>query len=306
MIIKGKKIWLNGKMVDWEEAKVHIISDTFCYGYGVFEGIRCYKTGEGRAVFRLRDHLERLIKSGLVLYLNIAYSLDELTEAVHETVKANQFEECYIRPMVYVSSYYESGGDFRNIVPDVAIAVWDWGHYYDEKTLTKGIRVKTASYARHHVNIHMTKSKAFANYLNFALARGEAIRAGFREGLLLDTNGCVAEGSVDNVFMVKKGELITPPLTHILAGITRDSVMMIAKDQGIPCREELFTRDQLYMADEVFFTGTAAEIAPISEVDYIQIGDGTPGPITKELAELFFDAARGNNENYSQWLSFVD
>jgi len=304
-MIKGKKTWLNGKMVDWEEVKVHIISDTFCYGYGVFEGIRCYKTDKGQALFRLSDHLERLINSGRVLYLNITYSLDELTEAVHEAVKANQFEECYIRPMVYVSSYYESGWDFRNADLDVAIAVWDWGDYYDEKALTEGIRAKIASYTRHHINIQMTKAKAYANYMNFALARGEAIRAGFQEALLLDVNGCVAEGSVDNVFMVRKGELITPPLTHILEGITRGSVMTIARNEGIPCREEFFTRDQLYVADEVFFTGTSAEVTPVTEVDYIPIGYGTPGPITKRLARLFFDAARGKEERYSDWISPV-
>jgi len=302
---KGEKIWLNGRIVDWEEAKVHIISDTFSYGYGVFEGIRCYKTKKGRAIFRLREHMERLINSARVLFLNIPYSLDELIEAAHEAVKANQFEECYIRPMVYVSTYAESTWDFRKAALDVAIAVWDWGVYMDEKAMTEGIRVKTTSYTRHHVNVNMTKAKANANYSNFILARGEALRAGFNEALLLDVNGCVAEGPVENIFMVKRGELITPPLTYILEGITRDSIMTISKNQGIHCREESFTRDQLYTANEVFFCGTAAEITPISEIDYITIGKGIPGPITKKLMQLFFDVVRGKDENNIKWLSFL-
>jgi branched-chain amino acid aminotransferase len=305
LMIKGKKIWLNGKMVDWEEVKVHIISETFSYGYGVFEGIRCYKTDGGRAVFRLREHMERLINSARVLFLNIPYSLDDLIRAAHETVKANDFEECYIRPMVYVSTYGETTWDFRKAAVDVAIAIWDWGVYINDKALTEGIRVKTSSYTRHHVNVNMTKSKANGNYLNFALARGEALRMGFNEALLLDVNGFVAEGPVENVFMVKRGEMITPPLAYILEGITRDSILTIAKDQGINCREEFFTRDQLYIANEAFFCGTAAEVTPVCEVDYITIGSGKPGPITKKLSNLFFDVVRGRNEKYLKWLSLV-
>ena len=304
-MVKGNKIWLNGKIVDWDEVKVHIISDTFSYGYGVFEGIRCYNTPQGRAVFRLREHMERLINSGRVLFLNIPYSRDELVEAVREAVRSNDFEECYIRPMVYVSTYAESTWDFRKAAVDAAIAVWDWGIYINESALTEGIRVKTTSYTRHHVNIHMTKAKANANYLNFILARGEALRSGFNEALLLDVNGCVAEGPVENVFMVKRGELITPPITFILEGITRDSVLTLARDLGIRCREELFTRDQLYTADEVFFAGTAAELTPVCDVDYIRIGSGKPGPITQKLSGLFFDVVHGKESVYSKWLTLV-
>jgi branched-chain amino acid aminotransferase len=305
-MVKGKKIWLNGKIVDWEEVKVHIISDTFSYGCGVFEGIRCYKTPKGRAVFRLHDHMERLINSAKVLFLNIPYSRDELVHAVREAVRSNEFGECYIRPMVYVSTYGESTWDFRKASVDVAIAVWDWGIYMNESALTEGIRVKTTSYTRHHINIHMTKAKANANYLNFILARGEALRSGFTEALLLDVNGCVAEGPVENVFMVKKGEIITPPLTFILEGITRDSVLILARNLGIRCREEFFTRDQLYTADEAFFAGTAAELTPVREVDYITIGSGKPGPVTQKLSRVFFDAVHGKEEAYSKWLTLVD
>src|SRR4030042_4538302 len=304
-MIKGKKIWLNGKMVDWEEVKVHIVCETFSYGYGVFEGIRCYKTKEGRAIFRLEEHMERLINSARALFLNIPYSLNELMVAAKEAVKANDFEQCYIRPMVYVSTYGESTWDFRKAAVDVAIAIWDWGDYINKKALTEGIRVKTSSYTRHHVNVNMTKSKANGNYINFCLARGEALRTGFDEALMLDVNGCVAEGPVENVFMVKREEIITPPLTYILEGITRDSMLTLARNQGIRCKEEFFTRDQLYSADEVFFCGTAAEVTPVCEVDYITIGSGKPGALTQKLSNLFFNVVHGRNENYLEWLSFV-
>jgi branched-chain amino acid aminotransferase len=302
---KGKKIWLNGALVDWEEVKVHIISETFSYGYGVFEGIRCYKTKEGQAVFRLQEHIERLINSAKVLFLNITYTQEDLIKAVCEVVRANGFEECYIRPMVYVSTFGESTWDFRNATVDVAIAIGHWGDYINEKALSEGIRVKTSSYTRHHINVNMTKSKATGNYINFALARGEALRAGFDEALMLDVNGCVAEGPVENVFMVKRGEIITPPLTYILDGITRDSILRIAKDQGIHCREEFFTRDQLYTAEEIFFCGTAAELTPVREIDYITIGMGKPGPMTRKISGYFFDVVHGEKENYVKWLSFV-
>jgi len=304
-MIKGGKIWLNGRLVDWEHVKVHIVSETFNYGYGVFEGIRCYETKGGRAIFRLRDHMERLIRSARVLFLNIPYSQDDLIQAAREAVKANDFKECYLRPMVYISSYGESTWDFRKASVDVAIAVWDWGTYINEKALTEGIRVKTSSYTRHHVNVNMTKSKANGNYMNFCLARGEALRLGFDEALLLDVNGFVAEGPVENVFMIKRGEIITPPLSCILEGLTRDSVLKLAADQGILCREEFFTRDHLYGAEEVFFCGTAAEVTPVSEIDYITIGSGKPGPITKKLSDLFFDVVHGRKEKYTEWLSFV-
>jgi branched-chain amino acid aminotransferase len=304
-MIKGKKIWLNGELVAWDEVKVHIISDTFNYGYGVFEGIRCYKTEQGRAIFRLKEHIERLINSARILFLNIPYSSDELMKATKEAVKANDFDQCYIRPLVYISTYAQSTWDFRKALVDVAIAVWDWGHYINPKVLTEGLRVKTSSYSRHHINSVMTKAKANANYINFCLARGEALRAGFDEGLLLDVNGFVAEGPVENIFMVKGGEIITPPLTYVLEGITRASVLNLATDQGIHCREEYFTRDQLYTAEEAFFCGTAAEITPICEVDYISIGSGKPGPLTKRITDLFFSTVHGKQKKFQSWLTFI-
>lgn len=304
-MIKGKKMWLNGRIVDWQEVKIHIISDTFSYGYGVFEGIRCYETEEGRAVFRLKEHVQRLLNSARILFLNVPYTQHELIAAVHETIKANDFNECYIRPLVYVSTYGESTWDFRKALVDVAIAVWDWGVYMDKNAMANGIRVKTTSYTRHHINVHMTKAKANANYTNFILARGEALRAGFHEALLLDINGCVAEGPVENVFIVKGEEIITPPLTYILEGITRDSILKIARNERIQCREEFFSRDQLYTADEVFFCGTAAEITPVSEIDFISIGSGKPGFLTKKLSDHFFNIVHGRDEKYMNWLSFI-
>jgi len=304
-MIKGKKIWVNGRLIGWDEAKVHIVSETFSYGLGVFEGIRCYNTERGQAIFRLRDHLQRLQNSAKLVFLKIPFSTDDLLDAARETVMANDFRECYVRPMVYISSYGETGWDFRSAVVDVAIAVWDWGAYLGEKSKIEGMRVKTSSYTRHHPNVFMTKSKANANYLNFILAKGEALRLGFDEALLLDVNGFVAEGPVENVFMVKKGEVITPPLAYILEGITRDTVLQIGKNAGICCREECITRDQLYTADEVFFCGTAAEVTPVREIDFITIGSGSPGPITKELTRLFFDVVRGKDPRYLSWLCFV-
>jgi branched-chain amino acid aminotransferase len=305
-MIKGKQIWLNGNLVPWDQVKVHIVSETFSYGLGVFEGIRCYSTGKGMVIFRVREHMERFLNSARVLFLTIPYSLDALLSASGEAVRANDFENgCYLRPMAYVSSYGETSWDFRKASVDVAIAVWDWGAYISEEGQSEGLRVKTSSYTRHHPNVFMTKSKSNANYLNFILAKGEALRTGFDDALLLDVNGFVAEGPVANVFMVKGEEIITPPLTYILGGITRDTVLRLAKDEGISCREEFITRDQLYTADEVFFCGTAVEITPVREIDFIVIGSGKPGPVTKHLREKFFDVVSAKDDRYLRWLSFV-
>jgi len=304
-MIKGKKIWLNGKLADWDDVTVHITGQTFSYGIGVFEGIRCYATGRGQAIFRLRDHVERLLNSAKVLFLRVPYSADELMAAIKETVSENHFEACYIRPMIYVSRMEVPGWDFTNVPADVAVAVWDWGDYIHEKALTEGIRVKTASYTRHHPNALMTKSKANANYLNFILARGEAQRQGYDEALILDVNGFVAEGPVENVFMVKRGTLFTPPTTYILEGITRDTVLTLAGEAGMTCREEFFTRDFLYTADEVFFCGTAAEVTPVCELDGVKIGAGKPGPVTGRISEAFFNVVRGKADGHEEWLSFL-
>ena len=304
-MIKGQKIWRNGELVDWEEVTVHIVSETFSYGIGVFEGIRCYKTSRGAAVFRLAEHMERLKNSAKALYLSIPYSTEELIRAAHMAIKANGLDECYIRPMVYISTFGETNWDFRNATVEVAIAIWHWGDYISEKALTEGIRVKTSSYTRHHVNVNMTKSKANGNYINFALARGEALRGGFDEALLLDVDGFVAEGPVENVFVIKAGQVITPPLSHILEGITRDSILSLAREERLFVREEFFTRDQGYTADEAFFCGTAAEVTPVREVVHIAIGNGKPGPVTQKLSQRFFDAVHGKDEKYLKWLSFV-
>lgn len=304
-MIKGEKIWLNGSLTDWEEVKVHIVSETFSYGVGVFEGIRCYETDSGPAVFRLKEHVARLLNSARLLYLQIPFTAAELETAIIEAVRANGFKSCYIRPMVYVSTYGESTWDFRTAKVDVAVAVWDWGAYIDEDKQAKGMRVKTSSYSRHHPNVHMTKAKANANYLNFTLARGEALRAGFDEALLLDVNGWVAEGPVENVFMVRGGRVITPPLANILEGITRDTVLTLAREEGLECSEEFFSRDYLCTADEAFFCGTAAEIAPIGEVDHLAIGQACPGPVTNRIKELFFEAALGRSKRHRDWLTAV-
>lgn len=292
-------------MVDWEEAKIHIISDTFSYGYGCFEGIRCYMTSKGQAIFRLQEHIDRLLNSARILFFNIPYTREEIVAAVMQSVRANDFKACYIRPVIYVSTYGENTWDFRKAKVDVAIAVWDWGTYLKKDAIENGIRVKTSSYNRHHLNVTTTKAKANANYMNFIFARGEALRSGFDEALLLDVNGCVAEGPVENVFMVRRSEIITPPRTYILEGITRDSILTLAKDEGIRCREEFFTRDQLYIADEAFFCGTAAEITPIREIDYITIGNGEVGSVTRKIIVLFFAVVQGKVERYLNWLSFV-
>jgi len=304
-MVKGERIWLNGSLVDWDEAQVHIISETFSYGYGVFEGIRCYKTEQGPAVFRLSDHMQRLKNSARLLFLEIPFSVDQLVQAALDTVRANGFDECYIRPMVYISTLGQTKWDFAGAQVDVALAAWHWGDYLKEEALAKGIRVKTSSYSRHHINAVMTKSKANGNYVNFILARGEALRSGFDEALILDANGHVAEGPVENVFVVRRGELLTPPLTHILEGITRHSILTLARDEGLACREEFFSRDQLYGADEVFFCGTAAEVSPVREIDHLDIGSGQPGPVTQRLSTLYFDVVHGKKDGYWHWLSFV-
>jgi len=299
---KGKKIWMDGTLVDWDDANVHVLTHSLHYGLGVFEGIRCYKrSGGGGAVFRLAEHTARLFASAHIVMLKIPFTTDEINAAVVETLKANGLEEGYIRPLVYLGA--GSMGLFPRENPvRVSIAAWPWGAYLGEEAIKKGIRVKVSSYTRYHVNSSMTKAKVTGVYVNSILAKREAVAAGADEALMLDTEGYVSEGSGENVFMVKDGRLKTTPLTSVLNGITRDSVFHIAGDMGVDFTEERFTRDELYTADEAFFTGTAAEITPIREVDGRAIGAGSPGPVTKGIQSIFFDIVTGKNKDYGHWL----
>lgn len=302
---KGKKIWMDGKLVDWEKASVHVLTHALHYGLGVFEGIRCYKCEDGRsAVFRLVEHTARLFSSAHIVMMKIPFTKEEINAAVIETLKANGLDEGYIRPIAFI------GDGAMGILPKdnpvrVSIAAWKWGAYLGADGMEKGIRVKVPSYVRYHVNSVMTKAKVTGHYVNSILAKREVVADGYDEALLLDTEGYVSEGSGENVFIVKDGVLKTTPLTSNLKGITRDSVMRIAKDKGMIVKEERFTRDEVYVADEAFFTGTAAEITPIREVDSRIIGQGTPGAVTKDIKKTFFDAVKGRNKAYAEWLTYL-
>ena len=293
---------MDGKLVDWDKANVHVLTHTLHYGLGVFEGIRCYRTADGRpAVFRLKEHTERLFSSAHIMMIDIPFSRDEINAATIETLKANGLSEGYIRPIVFLGD--GSMGLFpKNNPVRVSIAAWEWGAYLGEEGLRNGIRVKVSSFIRQHVNSSMTKSKTTGSYVNSILAKREVVAAGFDVALLLDTEGYVSEGSGENVFMVKDGVIKTTPLTSVLKGITRDSVMRIARDKGFCVIEERFTRDEFYTADEAFFTGTAAEITPIREVDRRAIGKGGRGPVTTEIQSAFFDIVKGKDKAYEDWL----
>jgi len=304
MFPKTEKIWMDGKFVNWDDAKVHVLTHSLHYGLAVFEGIRCYNTEQGPAVFRLKDHIERLFKSAHIFTLKIPFTEEEIFEAVKETIRVNKINSCYIRPIVFVG-YGNMGVYPKNNPIQVAIAVWSWGAYLGEEGLQKGIRVKTSSFIRNHVNSNLSRGKVAGYYVNSQLAKIEAISCGYDEAILLDTEGYVSEGSGENIFIVRKGILKTTPLTSILEGITRDTVLTIAKDLSIETKEERFTRDELYISDEAFFTGTAAEITPIREVDDRTIGIGSRGPITEKIQNLFFDIVKGKNSKYQRWLDFV-
>jgi branched-chain amino acid aminotransferase len=304
MLQATEKIWMNGSFVKWDDAKVHVLTHTLHYGTGIFEGIRCYKTDSGSAVFRLREHVERLFDSAHILQMEMPFTREALAEAVLETIRVNKIEACYIRPLAFLG--YGAMGIFPKENPvQVSIAVWPWGSYLGDEGLKNGIRVKISSFSRPHVNATMVRSKTTANYANSLLAKREALKDGYDEAILLDTDGYVAEGSGENVFIVRKGVLKTPPLTSILEGITRDSIMQLAAERELCLVEERFTRDELYVADEAFFTGTAAEITPIREVDNRGIGEGKPGPITKELQSAFFDIVRGRDSRHADWLMHI-
>ncbi|MEW6375516.1 MAG: branched-chain amino acid transaminase [Thermodesulfobacteriota bacterium] len=305
MVQKGKKIWMDGKFIHWDEANVHILTHSLHYGLAVFEGIRCYLCHDGKsAVFRLREHVDRLFDSAQIGDIKIPFSKREIVEACKETLRENELKEGYIRPIVFIGEGVMGVYPGENPIR-VSIITWSWGAYLGEGALEKGIRVKVSSYTRHHVNVMMTKAKICGNYVNSVLAKREVMKMGYDEALMLDTEGYVSEASGENIFMVKNGVLKTTPLTSILSGITRDSVIQIAKAKKMPLVEERFTRDELYTAQEAFFTGTAAELTPIREVDDRSIGEGKPGPMTQEIQKAFFDIVKGKNSEYQEWLDYL-
>lgn len=301
---EAKYIWMNGELVPWKDAKIHVLSHVVHYGSSVFEGIRAYKTPKGTAIFRLPEHTKRLFNSAKIYRMEIPFTQEEINEAIKETIRKNELEECYIRPVVY-RGYNSLGVDPSPCPVEVAIAVWEWGKYLGPEALEKGVAVKVSTWNRMAPNTFPATAKAGANYMNSQLIKLEAILDGYVEGIALDINGWVSEGSGENVFVVIDGVIYTPPLgASILAGITRNSVITLAKDMGYEVREMLIPREFLYTADEVFFTGTAAEITPISSVDKIPVGNGKRGPITKALQEKFFDIVQNGNDPYG-WLHYI-
>lgn len=291
-------IWYDGKLVDWREANTHVLTHTLHYGMGVFEGVRAYETARGPAVFRLQDHTDRLFRSAKILGMDLPFSKEEINQAHLEVVKANQLKSCYFRPMAFYGSGKLGVAPMKNDVR-VIVAAWPWGAYLGEEGLEKGIRVKTSSFTRHHVNITMCKAKANGNYMNSILANNEATADGYDEALLLDVDGFVAEGSGENIFIVRKGKLYTPDLTSALEGITRDTIVQLAAEMGLELIEKRITRDEVYTADEAFFTGTAAEVTPIRELDRRPIGEGVRGPITTELQKRYFACVKGQDESHA-------
>jgi branched-chain amino acid aminotransferase len=298
-------IWYDGKMVPWRDATTHVLTHTLHYGMGVFEGVRAYETAQGTAIFRLRDHTERLFRSAHIFGMKMPFTREVIDAAQLACVRDNKLASCYIRPIAFYGSEAMGVAAKSNTVR-VAIAAWPWGAYLGTEGLEKGIRVKTSSFTRHHVNITMTGAKACANYLNSILANQEATHDGYDEALLLDAQGYVSEGSGENVFVVIGGALHTPDIgSGALKGVTRDTVMTLAREIGIPVHERRILRDEVYCADEAFFTGTAAEVTPIRELDNRQIGEGSRGPITAKLQALYFDAVSGRIPSKSAWLSRV-
>lgn len=304
MLEPSEKIWMDGAFVDWKDASVHVLTHSLHYGLAAFEGIRCYKGQHGSAIFRLREHVDRLFESAHIAMLTMPYDKKQVTDAIVETVRINHLESCYIRPLVYIG--YGAMGLYPGENPiRVAIAAWRWGAYLGEEALTNGIRAKVSSFTRHHVNVSMTRGKISGYYVNSLLAKREVKADGYDEAIMLDPEGYVAEGTGENIFIVRKGQLKTTPLTSILEGVTRNSVMQLARERNIPVVEERFTRDAMYIADEVFLTGTAAEITPVREIDGRRIGTGKPGPVTMELQKTFFEIVRGEDRTHEAWLTRV-
>ena len=297
-------IWFDGKMVPWRDANVHVLTHTLHYGMGVFEGVRAYNTDQGPAIFRLQAHTDRLYDSAHIMGMKIPFSKEEINEACLAAVRDNNLDTAYIRPLVF---YGSEGMGIRadNLKVHVVVAAWYWGAYMGEEALEQGIKIRTSSFTRHHVNITMTRAKSTGAYMNSMLALQEAVSGGADEALLLDPEGYVAEGSGENVFIVKDGTIYTPEVTACLNGITRATVLSLAGEMGIPVVEKRITRDEVYIADEAFFTGTAAEVTPIREVDNRQIGAGRRGPITEKLQKAYFDLVNGKNAAYGEWLTLV-
>ena len=298
------KIWKDGHLIDWRDATLHVLTHSLHYGMAVFEGVRAYKTPEGTAIFRLKEHTQRLFNSAKIFQMQIPYDMDTIMAAQREVVKANKLESCYLRPLAWIGSE-KMGVSARGNTIHVSIAAWPWGAYLGEDGLARGIRVKTSSFTRHHVNVSMVRAKASGYYINSILANQEVTADGYDEALLLDTDGYVSEGAGENVFIVKAGKIYTPDLASCLDGITRDSVLTMARDMGIEIIEKRITRDEMYCADEAFFTGTAAEVTPIRELDNRTIGEGSRGPITEKLQALFFDVVAGKAPQYNHWLTLV-
>ena len=294
-------IWFDGKLVPWRDATVHVLTHTLHYGMGVFEGVRAYDTKNGTCIFRIEEHTQRLINSAKILGMKIPYSFDEIVDAQIEVVRENKLTSGYIRPMCF---YGAEGMGLRadGLKEHLIVAAWEWGSYFSKENLQKGIRVKTSSYNKHFVNSSMCKAKANGNYINSMLALQEALNGGYDEALLLDTNGFVAEGSGENIFIVTEGKIVTPELTSALDGITRRSVIEFAPDLGIEIITKPITKDEIYIAEEAFFTGTAAEVTPIRELDDKTIGNGEMGNITKELQKLYFKVVNGEEKKYNKWL----
>jgi len=297
-------IWMDGEMVPWREAKVHVLTHTLHYGMGVFEGERAYHTDKGAAIFRLQAHTDRLFRSAHILNMPMPFDKDTINEATKAVVAQNNLDTGYIRPMAF---YGSEGMGLRadNLKTHVMIAAWEWGAYLGADNLEKGIRIRTSSYTRHHVNITMCKAKANGNYMNSMLALQEALTDGYDEALLLDVDGFVAEGSGENIFIVRNGKIYTPDLTSALEGITRDTIFILAAELGYEIIEKRITRDEVYSADEAFFTGSAAEVTPIRELDHRIIGNGARGPITEQLQTMYFDQVHGRREQYPEWQTLV-
>lgn len=304
MADRDGKIWMDGKLIDWRDAKIHVLTHTLHYGMGVFEGVRAYKTAQGTAIFRLKEHTKRLLNSAKIFQMDVPFDAATLEAAQLEVVKANELESCYLRPIIWVGSE-KLGVSAKGNTIHVAIAVWPWGAYLGEDGLAKGIRVKTSSFTRHHVNVSMVRAKASGWYVNSILANQEAVTDGYDEALLLDVDGYVSEGSGENFFLINNGKIYTPDLASCLDGITRDTVITLARDFGIPVIEKRITRDEVYTCDEAFFTGTAAEVTPIRELDNRTIGAGKRSPITEKLQSAFFDVVGDKNEKYASWLTKV-
>ena len=303
--VTGKAIWMDGALVPWNDAQVHVLTHTLHYGLGVFEGIRCYRTADGRsAVFRLGEHVRRLFESAHINLMKIPFAPQQIEAAILDTLRANEMAEGYIRPLAFIGHGAMGLNPGDNPVR-VAIAAYPWGKYLGDEGVELGIRAKVSTFARHHVNAKMTKGKTCGDYVNSILAKREALLDGYDEAILLDTQGLVSEASGENIFVVRGGEIRTPPLPTVLDGITRNAIVVLARDKGIPVSESPIARDELYIADEVFMTGTAAEVTPVREIDRRQIGEGRRGPITKALQAAFFDVVAGKDRKHEGWLTYL-